>query len=442
MIYQIIEILFSFIDCGILTLFLVRILKYKNISRMHKMIGTGTFFLLILTTLIILNDLLMLEGVYTVLYFILAFLFCRICLQGRWWHQLLYISIFFISTFLVGLLLLTMGESVLGEDYAGILSMRNPVRILMLCISKCMLILLLYLVEHISSNHHYMLRLWQCFGALSIMIASIFIGLETEKRIVSGNLDDSIGRYAFIFLSVVDVLLMVILFQFSVNNRHKLIEEQLSIRLEYEKEKMKDHMLWSKKVRTLNHDLQNHLSALLRLLEEKQDEKAITYIKSLSEQLHTIPQYIETNNAAIDAMINLKKMRATKEKIDLKYYIVGDINCVDDAAFCTIFGNLMDNAIEAEQHETDPQIHVSMERYGDYLHLIIQNHISYPILRNGKLPKSTKKNSALHGLGTSSVLDTIEKIGGLIEFYEEQEWLSVNVLIPCKKEETSCSHPN
>ena len=68
-------------------------------------------------------------------------------------------------------------------------------------------------------------------------------------------------------------------------------------------------------------------------------------------------------------ILGIKRIVCQKENIRLKCYIQKDLAPFDDAAFSTVFGNLMDNAIEAEKAEQEKKIRLSLESKGAYLHI-------------------------------------------------------------------------
>lgn len=68
--------------------------------------------------------------------------------------------------------------------------------------------------------------------------------------------------------------------------------------------------------------------------------------------------------------------------------------------------------------------------FGSYLHIIIQNRISKPVLINGELPKTSKEDKKHHGIGTGNIIDTVKSSKGAIEFYEQDDWFVADVLLP------------
>ena len=126
-------------------------------------------------------------------------------------------------------------------------------------------------------------------------------------------------------------------------------------------------------------------------------------------------------------------MICQKENISLKCYIQKDLAPFDDTAFSTVFGNIMDNAIEAEKTQPQKEIRLSLESKGAYLHITVQNRIQAPVLVDGKLPDTTKRDRSNHGLGMYSVTETVTQNNGAINIYEKDGWFIVDVLMLCDK---------
>lgn len=220
--------------------------------------------------------------------------------------------------------------------------------------------------------------------------------------------------------------------QLSFRNQAMLKQVYLETRLKDDEIKLKESIQWNNSVRTLQHDLKNHMAIIQQYLRKKDIENAIRYIEQVSGTMYHYSQYTDTNNPAINAMVDLKRAICLEENIDLKCYILSKLPKIDDIIFSVVFGNLMDNAIEAELKEDsiDRQIRISIETLGSYLYLTIQNKISAPIHMNGKFPHTTKQDTIHHGLGLYSVLQTIDNCNGTIEFTQNNGWFIVDVLIP------------
>ncbi len=67
------------------------------------------------------------------------------------------------------------------------------------------------------------------------------------------------------------------------------------------------------------------------------------------------------------------------------------------------------------------------------VHITIQNRIHKPVLINGEMPGTSKKDKQKHGLGMYSVTETIERCHGVLDISGNEEWLILDVLLPCNE---------
>lgn len=103
-----------------------------------------------------------------------------------------------------------------------------------------------------------------------------------------------------------------------------------------------------REMRGWRHDYNNHMQVLKIYVENRQWENAKDYIVQMNEDLENIDHVIKTGNIMADAIVNSKVSLAKKKDIslDVTARIPKEIP-MTDVEFCVVFGNIMDNAIEA-----------------------------------------------------------------------------------------------
>ncbi|WP_294754477.1 GHKL domain-containing protein [uncultured Ruminococcus sp.] len=429
MIYNIAEFVATVSDCTILFWFLIFSLSFKKISTLLKIVYTSLFSAVMILNIVILNYQFTLEGVFTVLYLITLFSFSVIALQGKWWHQLVLSLIGLLAIFLTNAILLVTSSFILREEYDSILIMRNPARIFLLFLSKLILICLLIPVANLIRKKRITLHLLQSVIAIIALMISVVAGITVEKMILEHLLPPLYATIIMVSLATINILLIFILFQFTMQNQSQLNQVALQTRLNDDEKKLQESVQWSNAVRALRHDLSNHLISISQFIKSGEDNKALAYIEKISGNLPDAPAFTDTNNSTLNAILDLKRMICQKENINLKCYIQKDLAPFDDTAFSTVFGNIMDNAIEAEKNEPQKEIRLSLESKGVYLHITVQNRIQFPVLVNGELPDTTKRDKRNHGLGMYSVMETVTQNNGAINIYEKDGWLIVDVLM-------------
>ena len=106
------------------------------------------------------------------------------------------------------------------------------------------------------------------------------------------------------------------------------------------------------------------------------------------------------------------------------------MNTVD---LCTLFGNAMDNAIEASCKIADPsqrEINARIEHYGNLIIFRFQNRYDQPVRREGNIIPSSKPDAVAHGYGIASIREIAEKYGGTISIETEGNVFELSVIIP------------
>ncbi len=121
---------------------------------------------------------------------------------------------------------------------------------------------------------------------------------------------------------------------------------------------------------------------------------------------------------------------------DTKFiYHIQNVNMdfVQDIDICTIFSNILDNALESCEKSDSKEI--VLEIYivnGKFLTIDLANSCDIvPSVKDGKLVTS-KLNSNNHGFGMKSVIKTVKKYKGQVFYYfnEEESKFITNISIP------------
>lgn len=103
-----------------------------------------------------------------------------------------------------------------------------------------------------------------------------------------------------------------------------------------------------KEMRGWRHDYRNHMQVLKIYLEEGKLEQGKEYIMQMDKDLNDIEHMVRSGNIMADAILNSKLSLARTKDISVNATAKIPENLpISDTEFCVIFGNLLDNAIEA-----------------------------------------------------------------------------------------------
>ena len=169
--------------------------------------------------------------------------------------------------------------------------------------------------------------------------------------------------------------------QMSKDNQTKLEYELMKEKEKYSKESMEIIKRSNEELREFKHDLKNYLLPLQEAMETMPQSEMVKVWEKINQKIEDVQTLIQTGNSYVDSMINTKITLARSEKVDVKCTILSKMEGIDDLEFCSVFGNLMDNAIEAERKVTEKkEIIIFIEEKMGYLRLEIQNKIEKSVL--------------------------------------------------------------
>ena len=185
------------------------------------------------------------------------------------------------------------------------------------------------------------------------------------------------------------------------------------------------------RVKKERHELKNNYLYIQSLLKLGQYERLETYLSEHIEVKMEALSSISTGNLMIDYLVNRKTEEARKKNI--KVYtevLVPEHMPVNEENFCTIFLNLIDNAIEASQSEINPDIQITLKTVNNYLCCSIANKINPKRIQYNPDFETTKPDPSHHGLGRIIVKETIESCNGIFQDSLEGNYYTAKFMLP------------
>jgi len=178
-------------------------------------------------------------------------------------------------------------------------------------------------------------------------------------------------------------------------------------------------------IRIMRHDIKNHISALTVLVREKNTDRLLNYLESISDTVEVEKEYVKTGNEDIDSILNYKIHEAKELNVEVvtrimipnKFSILSfDLN--------VILGNLIDNAIEALEKVHKKRLEIEINFIKGALYINISNTFNGKIIKENKKLKSIKANKEHHGIGIESVKKIVHKYNGITKInYSENEFV-------------------
>lgn len=192
-------------------------------------------------------------------------------------------------------------------------------------------------------------------------------------------------------------------------------------RINYEQMQMKMEM--DQEVRRMYHDLKHQLSAM--------------HLPEVSEQLMKNAGYermTASGNPLLDALLHQKAERAQSLQTALDLFVEqNDYSFIESMDLCSIFGNALDNALEACEKIPDPEkrwIRVKSALIGGIWTLKVENSCEGKPEKREGVYVTSKKDSHNHGIGIGSIRFCAEKYGGRADILAEETQFTITVTLP------------
>ena len=237
-------------------------------------------------------------------------------------------------------------------------------------------------------------------------------------------------------LSIFMILQNMILY-LMINQIQKLLKNKYELslireKIDSEKSRVEEATVVWNNIRKVRHDLKNHFAILKGKLEEEDMESCKKYLSELNNTVENMGNLIKSGNSIIDYLINSKLSNLNNVKVLISGY-VGNYSDIEEIDLACILGNILDNAIEAQQSvkgEKRIELHFLYKNAARII--VCKNTVGGSVLKNNKDLLSTKDSSELHGLGHRIVETTVKKYGGIVDYYEDGEMFGVQILLPIK----------
>lgn len=255
-----------------------------------------------------------------------------------------------------------------------------------------------------------------------LVLFSIHISMPQlhDTRVRNLFLISSIGiMAAFIYMVMFTQRYMVMV-------ERKKEEEKSLYELEMKNAYYMEKLQAQEQVKELYHDLKNHF------LYAEKEELGV----ALHEKIKCYENYYETGNEFLNVILADKIGKAEKEQIQIECYAdfsQGDF--IEALDISTIFGNLLDNAIEAVRkiEVGEKYIFINVAVKGQLLVIVIKNSLRPSGGVNEQL-QTEKWNKTYHGYGLSNVKKSLKKYQGELKIHTAEKEFRVSVVIPLPME--------
>lgn len=257
--------------------------------------------------------------------------------------------------------------------------------------SKVILIFLYYMViVHLMKNRNFLYTKSQYTINIIVLIYSFINMLVIAKGLANGQESYMLSiNMGCIVLADLYLLYFVKIINEKnyIEYQFKALEKQAGIQYEYY---VQQEQKYNKTVQIL-HDVNKHVKSIVQLYESGNMDVANEYIGQVGNMLKPLIPAKYTGNPILDILISDKASIMEEKHIQFEVKVdYSDLAFIDAIDATTIFGNLLDNAIEAcDMVRKDKKVAVHIGSYHEMVSISVKNSCAYVKWKNG-LPVSEK----------------------------------------------------
>ena len=185
-------------------------------------------------------------------------------------------------------------------------------------------------------------------------------------------------------------------------------------------------------IRSLRHDMKNHLNIIRTFLQSKDYEDAGQYLNELDREFITFAKVYCKNNT-VNAVLSAKEQTARDNHIQSDFQVcLEKTPPIDNIDLCSLLANTLDNAIEACCKIPDHSMRfltLKVRCKNNYFSFELVNSKVNAVIEESGHYRTSKNDTSLHGIGLVSVERIVEKYGGDMKIDYTNEIFSVTILI-------------
>ncbi len=185
-----------------------------------------------------------------------------------------------------------------------------------------------------------------------------------------------------------------------------------------------------REMRGWRHDYKNHMQVLKVYVEQQQWRECLDYISQMNQDLSDIDHVVKTGNVMADAIVNSKISLAETKHIQMNVTAkVPEILPISDVEFCVLFGNLMDNAIEACEKivsAEDRFIRVYIGMFKKQFYISVTNATN----QKSRVKKYYSLKGEGHGFGLYRIDKIIKERNGYVNRKDEPGVFATEIMLP------------
>ncbi len=186
-----------------------------------------------------------------------------------------------------------------------------------------------------------------------------------------------------------------------------------------------------RETKKFRHDLRSHMQIIKEMTKQGKYDLVEKYFEEINEKVEALENKVSVYNEIVDAIINQYYSIACDKQITMEVVGKFPVKCnVSTYDLCTIFSNILTNAIEATQKADKKTIKLVCGNNEDgEVFINLSNTYNKATRMENCRMMTTKLDKELHGFGLENVCDSVDKYDGVMDVYETNEEFFIEIML-------------
>lgn len=269
----------------------------------------------------------------------------------------------------------------------------------------------------------------------NLIIVLLMVNVTLEERAIRNKILYTIAYTAVvigIFIQLAAIILLLVS-RNSYQEKEHIIAQYLEEQVKYY-EYLRDQEKETKKFR---HDIRGHLYFLNKLKKEGKNQEFEEYLQEMIGRVDGLGNRVHVGNDIVNAVLSKADTEAREKQIALEISGHLPAKCnISVYHLCTIFSNLLNNALEAAEQTEKRKIWVICRYTKEEIIVEIGNYFNASNKVGENNLQTSKTDSNYHGWGMKNVKDSVESCRGLIDIEIIEDRFIVSVTLNNENEDS------
>lgn len=259
-------------------------------------------------------------------------------------------------------------------------------------------------------------------------LISCFLLIEVAKELISAQMVVLCMCIIFVII-ITNYVIFLMIEKYTTVEEKQHEEEMIQREILYRNEYYQDMERYQEQIQDIRHDMKNRLTGLLAAAEQGSAELIKDRLQEVLGDIRLAEEIIYSANPVVNAILKVKSVKAKEKEIPMQVTtLLPQRVSVDIGDMGVLYGNLLDNAIEAAMAVEQEKRYVHVESKFQEGRLLLSIKNSKPS-GTSSCQQTSKKDKIKHGRGIRSVRKVAAKYGGELMLKDQGEHFEAVLLL-------------